>query len=74
MILTIKTIYASEPRKLPRLFKNSTKELDLLVELARKHAATLGARLTGGGFGGATIKLDQTRRDQTIQRLHGCGI
>ncbi|MFN7139624.1 MAG: galactokinase, partial [Limisphaerales bacterium] len=38
-------------------FKNSTKELDLLVELARRHPATLGARLTGGGFGGATINL-----------------
>src|SRR6185369_13143622 len=39
------------------LLKNSTKELDLLVELARKHPACLGARLTGGGFGGATINL-----------------
>ena len=39
------------------LLKNSTKELDLLVELARKHPGCLGARLTGGGFGGATINL-----------------
>ena len=38
-------------------FGNSTKELDLLVEIARQHPATLGARLTGGGFGGATINL-----------------
>jgi galactokinase len=38
-------------------FKNSTPELDLLVELAREHPACLGARLTGGGFGGATINL-----------------
>jgi len=37
--------------------KNSTPELDLLVDLARKHPACLGARLTGGGFGGATINL-----------------
>jgi galactokinase len=37
--------------------KNSTRELDILVELARKHPACLGARLTGGGFGGATINL-----------------
>jgi galactokinase len=37
--------------------KNSTKELDILVELARKAPGTLGARLTGGGFGGATINL-----------------
>src|SRR6185369_1719205 len=39
------------------LLKNSTKELDILVELARSHPACLGARLTGGGFGGATINL-----------------
>jgi galactokinase len=37
--------------------KNSTPELDLLVELARGHRGCLGARLTGGGFGGATINL-----------------
>ena len=37
--------------------KNSAPELDLLVELARAHPGCLGARLTGGGFGGATINL-----------------
>ncbi len=39
------------------LLKNSTPELDLLVQLARAHPGCLGARLTGGGFGGATINL-----------------
>jgi galactokinase len=38
-------------------FGNSTRELDLLVALAREQPACLGARLTGGGFGGATINL-----------------
>jgi galactokinase len=38
-------------------FHNSTKELDMLVAIAREHPAILGARLTGGGFGGATINL-----------------
>jgi len=37
--------------------RNSTAELDALVEVARNHPACLGARLTGGGFGGATINL-----------------
>ncbi|MBI3192313.1 MAG: galactokinase, partial [Pedosphaera parvula] len=38
-------------------FQNSCPELDLLVELAREHPACIGARLTGGGFGGATLSL-----------------
>lgn len=38
-------------------FRNSCPELDLLVDLARAHPGCLGARLTGGGFGGATINL-----------------
>lgn len=38
-------------------FHNSCPELDTLVELAREHPACVGARLTGGGFGGATLNL-----------------
>jgi galactokinase len=38
-------------------FHNSCPELDILVDLARKDRACLGARLTGGGFGGATLNL-----------------
>ena len=38
-------------------FENSTPELDSLVSIARQLPGVLGARLTGGGFGGATITL-----------------
>lgn len=38
-------------------FENSTQYLDKLVEIARSLPACLGARLTGGGFGGATLNL-----------------
>ncbi len=38
-------------------FENSTADLDLLVEIARGLPGVLGARLTGGGFGGATVTL-----------------
>jgi galactokinase len=37
--------------------KNSCKELDILVDLARNIPGCLGARLSGGGFGGATIHM-----------------
>jgi galactokinase len=38
-------------------FKNSTAELDTLVDIAQRLPGCYGARLTGGGFGGATINL-----------------
>lgn len=38
-------------------YEVSCKELDFVVELAMREAAVLGARMTGGGFGGAAILL-----------------
>ena len=38
-------------------YEVSTPEVDRLVEIARAQPETLGARLTGGGFGGAIVAL-----------------
>jgi galactokinase len=38
-------------------FEVSCAELDAMVDLARKQAGTLGARMVGGGFGGCTVNL-----------------
>ena len=38
-------------------FQVSSDELDLMVNLARGQTGVLGARMTGGGFGGCTINL-----------------
>ncbi|HEX7314108.1 MAG TPA: galactokinase [Pyrinomonadaceae bacterium] len=42
-------------------YEVSSPELDVLVELARALPGVLGARMTGGGFGGSTVSL--VRRD-----------
>ena len=38
-------------------FEASCKEADILVDLASREPACVGARLTGGGFGGCTVNL-----------------
>ena len=38
-------------------FENSTPELDALVEISCSQEGVYGARLTGGGFGGAIVAL-----------------
>ena len=47
-------------------FENSTPELDLLVSIAQKLPGVLGARLTGAGFGGATVTLCERDLAQEI--------
>ncbi|MCH6255133.1 galactokinase [Puniceicoccaceae bacterium K14] len=41
------------------LFENSVPELDYLVDILESMPAVLGARLTGGGFGGAAMALTE---------------
>ena len=38
-------------------FEVSCRELDIMVEIAATQPGVLGARMTGGGFGGCTINL-----------------
>jgi galactokinase len=61
-------------RSSQQLFENSTPALDQLVDLLTAHPAVLGARLTGGGFGGAVMALTRdtfTEKDaQEIARRY----
>ncbi|MFL6520184.1 MAG: galactokinase [Chthoniobacterales bacterium] len=51
-------------------FENSTADLDRLVEIARSLPGVFGSRLTGGGFGGATVTLvESARADDVVERL-----
>jgi galactokinase len=48
---------AESHRSLRDLYEVSCRELDLMVDLASQQKGVYGARMTGGGFGGATINL-----------------
>lgn len=52
-------------RSSQHLFENSTPALDQLVDLLEKHPAVFGARLTGGGFGGAAMALTRDHFTET---------
>jgi galactokinase len=50
-------------------FEVSCKELDLMVDIARKIGrigGVIGARMTGGGFGGSTVTLCESRKAAEI--------
>jgi galactokinase len=49
-------------------FENSTPELDALVEIACAQPGVYGARLTGGGFGGAIVALVDSGRLDAVGR------
>lgn len=52
-------------------FEVSCPELDLLAELAWKEPGVVGARMTGGGFGGCTVNLVSESRLEAFKRHIG---
>ena len=54
------------------LFEVSCPELDLLVDIAtrREQDGVLGARMTGGGFGGCVVTLCRPDRAGDLQKLY----
>jgi galactokinase len=53
------------------LFENSCEELDFLCNAARKIPGCLGARLTGGGFGGAVLALVRVGTEEEFVKSIG---
>ncbi|MDD5676493.1 MAG: galactokinase [Kiritimatiellae bacterium] len=49
-------------------FENSCPELDFIVAQARRLPAVLGARLSGGGFGGSVVLMLHPRDAETVGR------
>lgn len=61
------------------LFENSTERLDALVDILSRTTGVVGARLTGGGFGGAAMALtlesfgeeDAAKVCEEFEKLYG---
>jgi galactokinase len=49
-------------------FEASSPELELMVELAQRQSGCLGSRLTGAGWGGATVNLVRDSDVDTFMR------
>ena len=49
------------------------KELDTLVDLAWKHEATVGSRMTGAGFGGCTVSIVKKAMEEDFINTVGKG-
>jgi galactokinase len=81
VLRAVEALQASDPRALGQLFLEShasmrddfnvsVPEIDTLVEIAAQDVDILGARLTGGGFGGAVVMLcERGSEDQATARV-----
>ena len=54
---TLGSLMKASHESLRNDYEVSSAEPDAMVEIARRHQAVYGARMTGGGFGGCTINL-----------------
>ena len=66
---TLGPLMAASHDSLRNDFEVSCRELDLMVDIARaigRSGGVIGSRMTGGGFGGSTVTLCESSKDQTI--------
>lgn len=52
-------------------YEVSSRELNLMVELARTIEGVFGARMMGGGFGGATVNLVDVKHQERFKNVVG---
>jgi galactokinase len=69
---TLGPLMAASHHSLRDDFEVSCKELDIMVEIARKigrNGGVIGTRMTGGGFGGSTVTLCESGKAAEIADL-----
>ncbi len=59
-LATVGRCMAESHLSLKNDYEVSSRELDIMVELASNREGVIGSRMTGGGFGGCTINLVRT--------------
>jgi len=64
---SLKQLMADSHRSLRDDYEVSCAELDLMVDVASQQKGLLGARMTGGGFGGCTINLVEAVHARNFQ-------
>jgi galactokinase len=65
---TLGTLFLQSHASMRDDFQVSLPDIDRLVEIAAEHPDTFGARLTGGGFGGAIVILCRAARAAAVAR------
>ena len=79
VLAAVEAIRRNDPKTLGRLFLESHSsmrddfevslpEIDRLVDISARHPRTYGARLTGGGFGGAIVMLCERHSADDVTR------
>jgi galactokinase len=66
-------LMAESHRSLRDDYEVSCSELDIMVELANEVEGVLGARMTGGGFGGCTINLVRSDMEERFREHIAAG-
>lgn len=64
----IRALFAASHASMRDDYEVSVPEVDLLVDLGMQNADVIGARLTGGGFGGSVVMLAERGRGLTAAR------
>ncbi len=67
-LATVGRCMAESHLSLKNDYEVSSRELDIMVELAAYREGVIGSRMTGGGFGGCTINLVRTEAVETFKR------
>jgi galactokinase len=67
-VIEVGKLMSASHRSLRDDYEVSCGELDLLVECSQAQPGVLGARMTGGGFGGCTVNLVERQRIDSFQK------